>query len=249
MFGQDPFLLAIVALAVLFGGFVKGVVAIGLPIVSIGVLSSVMEAHLALGIIMFPILLTNLWQMLHAGRPLEVVRRFWPTIAIMLICIWVGTRLVTRLPGEWLYGCIGIAVVLFTTLNFFTPNWRLPAQSERWASPLAGTLSGLLGGISTIWGPPLTMLFIMLRLPKEAFIQATGTIWFVASIPLVLGYRHNGILDDSTAVLSFAACLPSFLGLWLGTWVRAKIEPETFRKVLLIVFFLIGLNLIRRALL
>jgi hypothetical protein len=30
--------------------------------------------------------------------------------------------------------------------------------------------------------------------------------------------------------------------------VRARIEQESFRKVLLIVFFLIGLNLIRRAL-
>ena len=249
MFGQDPLLLAIIALAVLFGGFVKGVVAIGLPIVSIGVLSSVMEAHFALGIIMFPLLLTNLWQMLHAGRPLEVVRRFWPMIVSMLVCIWLGTRLVTRLPGDWLYGFIGVAVVLFTTLNFFTPHWRLPARSERWASPLAGAIGGLLGGISTIWGPPLTMLFIMIRLPKEAFIQATGTIWFAASIPLLLGYRQNGILDDSTAVLSLAACLPSFFGLWIGTWVRGKIEPESFRKVLLIVFFLIGLNLIRRAVL
>jgi uncharacterized membrane protein YfcA len=91
------------------------------------------------------------------------------------------------------------------------------------------------------------MLFIMLRLPKETFIQATGTIWFAASIPLLIGYRQNGILDDSTAVLSLAACLPSFLGLWVGTWVRGKIEQESFRKVLLVVFFLIGLNLIRRA--
>jgi uncharacterized membrane protein YfcA len=248
MFGQEPFVLLVIALAVLLGGFVKGVVGIGLPIVSIAVLSSVIDAHFALGIIMFPLMFTNLWQMLRAGRPLAVIRRFWPLMASMLICIWVGTHLVTRLPGASLYGFIGAAVVLFTTANYFTPDWHLPARSERWAAPIAGALSGLLGGISTIWGPPLTMLFIMIRLPKEAFIQATGTIWFAASIPLLMGYRQNGILDDSTAVLSLAACLPSFVGQWVGTWVRARIEQESFRKVLLIVFFLIGLHLIRRAL-
>ena len=247
MFGQDPLQLTIIAVALLFGGFVKGVVAIGLPIVSIGLLSSVMEAHFALGVIMFPLVLTNLWQMLHAGQPFEVVRRFWPMIGCMLVCIWLGTHLVTRMPGAALYGFIGAAVVFFTTLNYFTPNWHLPARSERWAAPIAGTIGGLLGGVSTIWGPPLTMLFIMLRLPKEAFVQATGTIWFAASIPLLLGYRQNGILDDGTAALSLAACLPGFLGLWIGTWVRGKIEQERFRKVLLLVFFLIGLNLIRRA--
>ncbi len=245
---QDPLLVAIIAAAVMLGGFVKGVVGIGLPIVSVAVLSSVIEAHLALGIIMFPILFTNLWQCLHAGRPLEVLRRFWPLIASMLICVWLGTGLVVRLPGGVLYGLIGVAVVLFTGINYVTPNWRLPARGERWAAPLAGAFSGLLGGLSTIWGPPLVMYFVMIRLSKEDFIRATGLIWFVASVPLLLGYRQNGILDDSTALLSLTACLPSFAGQWVGTWLRARIEQESFRKVLLIVFFLIGLNLIRRAL-
>lgn len=248
MFGQEPLILVAIALALMLGGFVKGVVGIGLPIVSIAALSSVIDAHFALGIIMFPLLFTNLSQMLQAGRPLEVVRRFWPLILTMLVCVWLGTNLVVRLPGGTLYGFIGAAVVLFTTVNYFTPDWRLPPRSERWASPLAGAFSGLLGGISTIWGPPLIMYFVMIRLPKEAFIRVTGLIWFIASIPLLLGYRQNGILDDSTALLSLAACPPSFLGQWIGTLVRARIEQERFRKVLLIVFFLIGLNLIRRAL-
>jgi uncharacterized protein len=248
MLAQDPLLLVIVAAGVLLGGFVKGVVGIGLPIVSVAVLSSVIEAHLALGIIMFPILFTNFWQMLHAGRPLEVVRRFWPLIASMLICVWLGTGLVVRLPGGALYGLIGAAVVLFTSINYFTPDWRLPARSERWAAPLAGAFSGLLGGLSTIWGPPLVMYFVMIRLSKEDFIRATGLIWFVGSVPLLLGYRQNGILDDSTALLSLAACVPSFAGQWVGTWLRARIKQESFRKVLLVVFFLIGVNLIRRAL-
>ena len=230
MLGQEPLLLVIIALAVLLGGFVKGVVGIGLPIVSIAVLSSVIDAHFALGIIMFPLLFTNLWQMLNAGRPLDVVRRFWPLIASMLICVWVGTNLVVRLPGGSLYGFIGAAVVLFTTVNYFTPDWHLPARSERWASPMAGAFSGLLGGISTIWGPPLIMYFVMIRLPKEAFIQATGLIWFAASIPLLLGYRQNGILDDSTAVLSLAACLPSFVAIGRARRRRLVIWPESSRR-------------------
>lgn len=247
MFEHEPSLVMVVAAGVLLGGFVKGVVGIGLPIVSVAVLSSVIDVRLALGIIMFPILLTNFWQVLHAGRPLEVVRRFWPLIGAMLICVWLGTNLVVQLSVEGLYGLIGAAVVMFTAVNHFTPDWRLPERSERWAAPLAGAFSGLLGGLSTIWGPPLVMYFVMIRLPKEAFIRATGLIWLCASVPLVIGYRRNGILDDATAVLSLAACVPSFAGQWLGTWVRSWIEQETFRRVLLVVFFLIGLNLIRRA--
>ena len=41
---------------------------------------------------------------------------------------------------------------------------------------------------------------------------------------------------------------PSLAGLWAGQWLRGRFDQQTFRKVLLVVFFFIGLNLIRRAL-
>lgn len=248
MFGQDPTLLLIMALAVLLGGLVKGLVGIGLPIVSVAVLSSVIDVRLALGTLVIPIVLTNLWQAVHTGRPLETIRRFWPLIVAMMICIWLGAVLVVRLPGDLLYGLIGAVVVVFTAINLFTPHWTLPARHERWSGVLAGAMSGLLGGISTIWGPPLVMYFVMIRLPKDTFIRVVGLIWFAASIPLLLGYIRNGILDLPTAKLSAAACLPGFAGMWLGTWLRGHFDQETFRKVLLVVLLLIGLNLIRRAL-
>lgn len=247
MFAEDVSFLLFLALAMAVGGLVKGLVGIGLPMASVAILSSAIDVRFALGLITLPIVLTNLWQACHAGRPLEVLRRFWLLLALMLVCIWLGAGLVVRLPGEVLYGVIGSAVVVFTSASYFTPRWTLPQRVESWAGPVAAVVSGFLGGISTIWGPPLVMYFVMIRLPKEAFIRATGLIWFAASIPLLLGYVRNGILDAATAQLSAAACLPSFAGLWVGQWLRDRIDPETFRKVLLFVLCLIGLNLIRRA--
>ena len=118
-------------------------------------------------------------------------------------------------------------------------------------NPISGNFSilgGFLGGISTMWGPPMVMYFIMIRLPKEAFIRAVGLVWFAGSLPLVLGYIDNGILTARTAQMSALAALPAFAGLWLGQWLRGRIPQETFRKVVLLALFVIGLNLIRRAL-
>ena len=86
------------------------------------------------------------------------------------------------------------------------------------------------------------------RLPKDEFIRAVGLVWFAASLPLVAGYLENGVLNGRTAQLSALVCLPAFAGLWLGQWLRGFIDQESFRKVLLLALFLIGLNLIRRAL-
>lgn len=248
MFGEDGTVVAVLAAATLIGGLVKGVIGVALPMVSIAILSSVVDVHLALGLITIPILLTNVWQAFYAGRALEVLRRFWLPIACLVASIWLGTSLVVRLSPAALYGIIGTVIVVFTSTSYFTPHWSLPERLRTLAGVVAGVVSGVLGGLSTIWGPPLVMYFVTIRLPKEEFIRTAGLFWFAASLPLVAGYVRNGILNADNAALSAAAVVPSFTGLWLGQWLRGRIPQETFRKVLLIGLCFVGLNLIRRAL-
>lgn len=249
MFGFDPGTLLLIALAMALGGLVKGAIGLGLPIASVAVMSQFLEARLVLALVTAPIVLTNLWQAVQAGHPLEPVKRFWPMILCLILMIWLSAKLVVRLSPEALYGLIGLAVVIFTATSFVRPTRSLPRTAERWAGPLAGSLGGFLGGISTMWGPPMIMYFLMIDLPKEAFIRAIGLVWFVASLPLVLAYLENGILTPERTWMSVLACGPAFLGLLLGQWIRGFIDQETFRKVLLVALFVIGLNLIRRAVL
>tara|TARA_B100000579_G_scaffold327299_1_gene277234 strand:- start:27 stop:200 length:174 start_codon:yes stop_codon:yes gene_type:complete len=55
------------------------------------------------------------------------------------------------------------------------------------------------------------------------------------------------MLNSKTAPLSLYTCLPGMLGIWIGDMIRRRINQETFRKVMLPVLFVIGSNLIRRA--
>ncbi|MEM7222229.1 MAG: sulfite exporter TauE/SafE family protein [Pseudomonadota bacterium] len=248
MYGFGPDQVLIIALAMALGGLVKGTIGIGLPVVCVAILSNFFPVTLVLGLVIVPIALTNLWQAVHAGNPMEPIRRFWPMIVCLLITIYLTAKLVVRIDEALLYGLIGIAVMIFSATSLIRPSRGLSPATERWAGPLAGTLGGILGGISTMWGPPMMMYFVMLGLPKEAFIRAVGLVWFAGSIPLVIGYIENGILNGTTAQISALACLPGFLGLWLGTVLRRYIPQEIFRKVLLLALFVVGLNLIRRAL-
>ncbi len=248
MFGLEPGILAMIAFAMALGGVVKGTIGIGLPIASVAIMSQFLEVPLVLALVTVPIVATNLWQALQTGKVFETLQRFWPMIACLVLMVWLSARLVVELAPEVLYGLIGMAVVIFTSSSWFRPSFKLSPAAEKWAGPLAGAAGGFLGGISTMWGPPMLMYFIMIRLPKETFIRAVGLIWFLASVPLVLGYLENGILTTRTAQMSALATLPAFAGLWLGQKLRNLIDPETFRKVVLIALFLIGLNLLRRAL-
>lgn len=249
MLGLDLTTLAIVFISVCIGGVVKGIVGIGLPIVSIAILVNFLPPSLSIAIVVIPILVTNLWQATRFSGLLHLLRRFWLTILFFVTSLSITARLLVGIDPQYLFGALGISVVIFTASNLFRPRVHaVTPQTERWLGPLAGIAGGFLGGISTIWGPPLMMFLMMLNLKKDEWVRAVGLIWFTGAIPLTLSYWANGMLNEQSFPLSVAACIPGMIGILIGEKIRGYVNQETFRKVLLTLLFLIGLNLIRRAL-
>ena len=248
MFGLELSLLAILSGALFVGGMVKGIIAIGLPIVSIAILLNFFPPLKVLGILIMPMLATNLWQALNSGSLLEPLQRFWPMIVTGIFFLIIGAQIVVSLNSVILFGVLGACVVLFSTISLVHPNMPpIQPKTEKWAGPLAGAMGGLLGGISTIWGPPMTMYFVMLKLPKDEFVRSVGMAWFAFSIPITFSYWQNGIFSGDIIYLSVFACIPGMIGIHIGELLRKRINQDTFRKVMLVTLLFLGLNLIRRA--
>ncbi len=248
MFGLEIQILAIVCLAVATGGIVKGVTGIGLPIVSIAILLNFLDPMTTLATIIGPLLVTNLWQAVSSGDLRPALRRFWPMTLCFFIFLLIGAQLVVGLDEKVMFAVLGAVVASFALMNLLRPRpHALGLRAEKWLSPLAGAAGGLLGGLTTIWGPPMMMLFVLLKLDKDEWVRTVGLIWFIGSVPLAFAYWQNGILSGERIPLTLVACVPGMLGILAGEWVRRRIDQESFRKVLLIALALIGLNLIRRA--
>jgi len=244
----DPLLIAMVTVALISGGIVKGVTGIGLPIVSIAILLNFLEPLQVLSIIIIPAMLTNLIQAIKAGNWVAPLKRFPLLIIMLVISLWFSARLVADIDQGLLFAMLGTVILLFVIASFIHPPTGISAKTEAWAGPLAGLLGGLIGGVSTIWGPPIMMLFIMLKLPKEEFVKTVGAIWFIASVPLIIAYISAGVVTFGTLPMSLYACIPGLIGQSIGSRIRATIDQNLFKKILLGVLFVIGLNLIRRAL-
>lgn len=74
-------ILAATAGAFLLAGFVKGVIGMGLPTVSIGLLGLLMTPIQAAAILVVPSLVTNIWQAAVGGGIFKLVQRMWPLLA------------------------------------------------------------------------------------------------------------------------------------------------------------------------
>jgi uncharacterized protein len=248
MFGIPWQIAALVMATFFFGGIVKGIIGIALPIITFGILSTTLPVPVVLGYLAIPIIITNLIQTVQAGNPAAPARRFWPVIVFLVAGILISARLVTDFDPRFVYGLIGTAVVIFSTISLFQPDFILPLTYEKPVGFLAGALGGFLGGISTIWGPPITMYLVSLKLDKEEMIRSIGLIWLCASVPMISAYYAYGILNETTWKISAVATIPAIAGFYIGAWVRQFIGQKTFRTTILLFLIAIGLNLLRRAL-
>ena len=68
MLGYEPYVLAIVGLALGVGGIVKGLTGFGLPIAAIAIMLNFLDPRSTLAILVGPILVTNLWMALRSGN-------------------------------------------------------------------------------------------------------------------------------------------------------------------------------------
>src|SRR5712672_2003987 len=110
MSGMVEPLLLFIAAAFLLAGFVKGVIGLGLPTVSMGLLAVTMQPSRALAIVIVPAIVTNIWQTFAGPYLGDIIRRLWPLMAGTAIGIWLNSGMLTGPYAR--YGSIVLGVLL-----------------------------------------------------------------------------------------------------------------------------------------
>ena len=110
-----------------------------------------------------------------------------------------------------------------------------------------GAIAGILGGLVSLWLPAVLVYLSARQVSKEEFVRATGLLLFSGTIPLLAGFWREGFLTGPIAGVSASMLLPTLLGMWIGSRLRHRLSEQVFKRVLMGVLILIGLNLIRRS--
>lgn len=235
------------AFALFVAGVVKGILGIGVPVVSVSLLSLVISVPTAVALLPMPILLSNLWQSLSSGQVLRTLRRFAALIAALVVGTFLGARLLVDMDQRTLLGVVGVAVLVFAISAHFPRHLRVGPRTERWLGIPVGFLGGVLGGMTTFFGPPVIMFLFALNLEKDEFVGTISTIYLCAAIPLAAALGMFGFMGPEEYAWSTAAAAPLFLGVLTGQWLRTRISQSAFRRGLLLMLLVVGVRLIYRA--
>jgi uncharacterized membrane protein YfcA len=230
------------------GGALKGVVGLGLPQIGIPLLSFVLGLKASVGILVLPIIASNFTQCFTKGLFLPVTRRFWPLLATLFCVVISSAKALSVVPERELFAVIGVALIVFPIIAWFRPAIQVTAKNERWMGPFVGAVAGLLGGVSNLPGPPLMIYLACLRLPRDEFVVAVSLMFLTSAVGLGLGLLAFSTITQEELALSAMACIPVFLGMWLGNMVRMRMNESAFARMVLITYLLTGLSFLVRAL-
>ena len=241
--------IVLVAAVFLFAGAVKGMIGLGLPIVVVACLSTTLGLKEAVGLIVVPGIVTNIWQALAGGAFFPIVRRLWTLLLASIAGVWAGTQILAVADPVFLTSILGTLLFVYSAISLMRPRIPPPGKREWIISPLMGAAGGLAFGMTGSYMVPGVLYIQTLDMPRDEFVQALGIVFCLIMIVLGLFMSRYQILPPETALMSAGAIVPTGLGVILGQRLRRRLTERVFRKVFFVALSLIGLYMISRAML
>jgi uncharacterized membrane protein YfcA len=236
---------AAIAVAAVFvlAGFVKGVIGLGLPTVSMGLLALAMAPGQAAAMLVVPSLATNLWQMIAGPCLAALVKRLGGMLAGACIGTWLG--------GGWLtgpyagYGAIalGLSLIVYAALSLSAVRIVVPREREIWLGPIVGLLTGLITAATGVFVIPAIIYMQGIGLEKDELVQALGLSFTVSTVALSFNLIGAGVLNGSLATSAGIALVAALAGMWIGQLVRLRLDQATFRRWFFSGLLLLGIYL------
>ncbi|MDA9805694.1 sulfite exporter TauE/SafE family protein [Alphaproteobacteria bacterium] len=239
---NDPSIVLVIILAVLAGGLVKGTLGFGMPMVALPIIAFIIPPTTAMILLCAPIFLTNFLQIKFKEGVSSY--RFLPMFLSLVVGLIIGARLILEIDINTITQIIAVSIIFAALVNCFGFKINNIKQNyEKIITTIIGFGSGILGGLSTFYGPPMLAYLVAVDLPKEKFVRTVSTMYFIGSFPLYGSLIYYGFATKEDLIFSLILIIPAFISQQIGTKIRDKINHKQFRNLVLFTLIFLGISL------
>jgi uncharacterized protein len=236
-------LLFLIGAVFLLAGFVKGVIGLGLPTVSMGLLAVTMQPSRALAIVIVPAIVTNIWQTFVGPYLRDIIRRLWPLMVGTVVGIWLNADMLTGPFARYCTIVLGILLVIYAIIGLSKFSFSVARRDEKWIGGVVGVMTGLVSAATGVQVIPSMPFLQAIGMEKDELVQALGVFFTVATLALAFNLTSAGLISAATALPGATAMAAAFAGMFIGQAVRSRMQPEAFRRWFLIAMIGLGLYL------
>lgn len=243
-FGQASIIAAVVC-SLTTAGLLKGTIGVGMPVVALPLLSLFIDIKSAAMLLSMPLIISNLPQALEGGKTGRCLAQLMPLILGTIPGLFLGVRVLLALDANAAKIIAGLVLMSVGGVTLLAPKLQLQSRLVLPAGITFGFFGGILGGIAAIAGPLVFIFLLAKGLRGKAFTKEASLYLVVSAGLLAILLTASRQFNWFDVSVSTAATLPVVLGMYVGQYMRDKIGPETFRKLVLLAVIAAGAELLR----
>ena len=233
-------MLFVIAAVFALAGFVKGVIGLGLPTVSMGLLAVAMTPVQALTIVIIPAIVTNIWQTFAGPYLRDIIRRLWPLMVGTVIGIWACGDLMIGPYARYSTMILGGLLIIYAIISLFNIRFTVTPAREGWVCGIVGLITGAVAAATGVQVIPSMPFMQSIGMEKDELVQALGVFFTTATLAQAYNLTAAGLITAATALPGIVAMVAAFAGMMLGQFVRGKLDADSFRRWFLIAMLLLG---------
>jgi uncharacterized membrane protein YfcA len=232
-----------------FAGFVKGAVGFAMPLIMISAFSAFLPPEVALSGLILPTLFTNLGQAFRQGVAAfwGSVRKYWRFLLTTVVFSALSAQFVRDIPQPVFLMFLGVPITIYAVLQLLGRSLAIKLEHQRRAEWGLGTVAGLYGGVSGVWGPPLLVYLMSVGTERIEMLRIQGVTFLIGAVILLLAHTNSGVMTPANTAFSAVLVLPAMLGMLVGIRLGNRMDQARFRRWTQIFLAIAGLNLIRHA--
>jgi len=240
----DPTTIALVSIVFILAGLVKGVIGLGLPTISLVLLTMAIDLPSAMSLMLVPSFATNVWQMVAGGNAITVFNRIWPFLVAAGFTVWIGAIALVRVDLDLLSGLLGMLIIIYALTGLIGFRITTMRDAELWAGPLAGVINGILTGMTGSFVVPGVIYLQSIGLARDSLVQAMGMLFTISTAALAFSMVGYGLFDAEIGMVSMLAVIPAFIGMYFGRLIRQRLPEHLFKQVFFFALLLLGLHIV-----
>ena len=226
------------------GGLVKGTIGVGLPTVTLTLLSFFFDIKDSISFILIPVILTNLFQMLDGKNLKSIFQQTKFFLFTSVVFVIPGFLILRAIDSKIILIILASLLVLNSSLVLFNKIITIKKHDSFLAQFWIGALTGITTGATSIYTMPFIFLIQSLKFSKEKLIQLMGLSFFLYSLSQFALFYSFSMINEKVLLFSSMACLPILLGVIAGKYLRKILSEQIFKKLFNYMLLISGLTII-----
>lgn len=231
----------LVSLIIFLAVFVQSSIGFGFALVSMPLLVALLGIQIAAPLVALLAFVAEIFILIYYREALNL-RVVWQLIIASIIAVPLGVLALQQLDAAVVTAILGVILVAYAIYALLSP--KLPQLAHRgWAYGF-GFVAGLFGGAYNMPGPPVIIFGNCRGWPPVEFKGNLQGFFVVNSLAVVLVHVFGGNFTSDVWPNILLGIPGMIVGLIAGFLLSKRINAELFRKIVLFLLIILGVQLI-----